>query len=569
MANQMIALQTRNPQLPDPSKMTSQYATMMNLAQQNETSRRQGLQAQQAMDIKAAEEARAIEMQGPALSEAGSKATSAMLKTAMEFNNFVRTALSVADTPDQIPELAARIARQPQFQDEMFQGSLQEAVASLPRDPSQFEAWKEKTALSTLAADKRYEQEFQKQTTGAEERIISMPKYGRGAATEVPGSRIQAAEGMQYIKDDQGNVRVVPKETAGSFGTPAPAVGTRPSMGAPGTGKETFKIMIGMESRGKQFDKSGAPLTSPKGAIGIAQIMPATAPEAAKLAGLPYDITRLKNDEAYNYALGEAYFEKQLRDFGGDARKAAAAYNAGPGAVRRAISKGGPDGWINHVPRETRDYVAAVTGGGNRQTATAGTGEPPIVVKGSNTKANQALTAKDAAVARYDETITVAKRLLTNPGLNSIIGNIQGNIPETVLSLYSQDAADALADYNTLLTTAGFQELQAMRDASPTGGALGQVAVEENRMLQKSAFASSRTQAEAKFKQAVKDYISRMERSRNRVVSAFDRQFGERVNSSPPAAPRAAAPSGARPAAATRTPVTPSGGWGKAKVVGN
>ena len=99
-----------------------------------------------------------------------------------------------------------------------------------------------------------------------------------------------------------------------------------------------------------------------------------------------------------------------------------------------------------------------------------------------------------------------------------------------------------------------------MRDASPTGGALGQVAVEENKMLQKSAFSSSRTQAEAKFRQAVKDYISRLERSRNRVVGAFDRQFGGRVNSSPPAAPRAAA---------TRTPVTPSGGWGKAKVVGN
>ena len=376
MANQMIALQTRNPQLPDPSKMTSQYATMMNLAQQNETSRRQGMQAQQAMDIKAAEEARAIEMQGPALAEAGSKATSAMLKTAMEFNNFVRTALSLADTPDQIPELAARIARQPQFQNEMFQGSLQEAVASMPRDPALFEAWKKKTGISTLEADKRYKVQLKTQTTGDEERIVAISDFG-GDAVEVPGSRIQAPQGMQYIRGADGATYTVPKQTGGSFGAPAPAVGTRPSMGAPGTGKDTFKIMIGMDSRGKQFAKSGAPLTSPKGAIGIAQIMPATAPEAAKLAGLPYDITRLKNDEAYNYALGEAYFEKQLRDFGGDERKAAAAYNAGPGAVRRAIAKGGPDGWINHVPRETQNYVAQIPGSGGAAPASGGSNAAP------------------------------------------------------------------------------------------------------------------------------------------------------------------------------------------------
>ena len=317
-------------------------------------------------------------------------------------------------------------------------------------------------------------------------------------------------------------------------------------MGAPGTGKETFKIMIGMESRGKQFDKSGAPLTSPKGAIGIAQIMPGTAPEAAKLAGLPYDITRLKNDEAYNLALGEAYFEKQLRDFDGDARKAAAAYNAGPGAVRRAIAKGGPDGWINHVPRETQNYVAQIPGGGGRQTAgtpTGKAGEPPIVIKGSAPA--KARSAAEAAKAKYDSTIDVAKRLLANPALDGILGNIQGNIPDTALSLLSQDAADALSDYNNLLTIAGFQELQTMRDNSPTGGALGQVSDSENKMLQQSAFASSRTQSEAKFRRSLLDYIARLEGSRDRVLRAYTDQFGEPIGGG----------TTAKPAVKTRTPV--------------
>jgi hypothetical protein len=419
MANQMIALQTRNPQLPDPSKMTSQYATMMNLAQQNETSRRQGLQAQQAMDIKAAEEARAIELQGPALSEAGSKATSAMLKTAMEFNNFVRTALSVADTPDQVAELAGRIARQPQFQNEMFQGSLSEAVASMPRDLSQFEAWKERTAISTLEADKRYAQEFQKQTTGAEERIIAMPKYGRGNAVEVPGSRIKAAEGMQYITGADGATYVVPKQTGGSFGTPAPAVGTPPSMGAPGQGGDTFSRMIRQESRGNQFNRSGKPLTSSAGAIGIAQVMPKTAPEAAKLAGLPFDDNRYRNDPEYNFALGKAYYEKQLADFGGDERKAAAAYNAGPGAVRAALKKGGPDGWVNHVPAETRNYLKVVFGTGGEAAPASGKSNatpsgPTKILPGKPAKGDispEKIKARDAAVQDlYDAVVDAQKK---------------------------------------------------------------------------------------------------------------------------------------------------------------
>jgi hypothetical protein len=534
MANQMIALQTRNPQLPDPSKMTAQYANMMNMAQQNETFKRQAAQAQQAMDFAAAKEGREKEMQPFAAGKAKYEAFSAQQKAVLEFMDLSYETIKRSRSPEDVINGAGRLKQN--FPDPVFADLIDQTVATLPADPSQFPAWKQQSEIDTLSNVQRLEQVFKTQTTGMEQREIAMPKYGGGAAVEVPGSRFQVAEGMQYIKDDQGNIRVVPKEAGGSFGTPAP------SMGAPGQGGNTFARMIKQESGGKQFDRSGRPLTSSAGAIGIAQVMPKTAPEAARLAGLPFDDKRYRTDPEYNLALGKAYYEKQLADFGGDEKLAAAAYNAGPGAVRRALQKGGPDGWINNVPAETRNYVKAVFGGAQTAgTPTGVAGEPPIVIKGSNTKANEALTAKDAAVARYDETIAVAKRLLTNPGLNSIIGNVQGNIPETALSLYSQDAADALADYNTLLTTAGFQELQAMRDASPTGGALGQVAVEENKMLQKSAFASSRAQSEAKFKQAVKDYISRMERSRSRVVGAFDRQFGGRV-----------AP------AAARTPTTPT-----------
>lgn len=543
MANQMIALGVRGPQIPDVSRVGQQFAQMANMMMQQRASERQAAQAQQAMEFAAAEEGRKKDLHPLAMSEASAKATAAEIKTGLDFNNFVRAAISNSATPDQVIGFADKIASLPQFQNPVYQDVLSRGVANMPQDPAQFEAWREETYMGTLEADKRYAREFQRQTTGRQERIISMPKYGRGGAVEVPGSRIEAAEGMQYIKDDEGNIRAVPKEVGGGFDTPPPGDG------------DTFSRMIGVESRGKQFDRSGRPLTSPAGAIGIAQVMPATAPEAARLAGLPFDDNRYRNDADYNLALGKAYYEKQLADFG-DERLAAAAYNAGPGAVRRALQKGGPDGWINHVPAETQNYVRSVFGG-SRGAAGAAAAGPTPVIRGSDTKANEAFTAMEAAAARYDETIAAAKRLLANPDLDMILGNIQGNIPETALSVVSQGAANALADYNTLLTTAGFQELQAMRDASPTGGALGQVAVEENRMLQKSAFSSSRAQSEAKFKQAVRDYISRLERSRSRVVGAYDRQFGERFM-----------PSGGAPKAAPKGK-TPTGGWGKATVIGD
>lgn len=84
---------------------------------------------------------------------------------------------------------------------------------------------------------------------------------------------------------------------------------------------------------------------SPKGAIGPMQLMPGTAKE------LGVD----PNDPYQNITGGVTYLRKQLDAFNGDEAKALAAYNAGPGAVRRA---GG-------VPKiaETQDYVSKIATG--------------------------------------------------------------------------------------------------------------------------------------------------------------------------------------------------------------
>jgi hypothetical protein len=225
MPNQMIALQARNPQLPDPARITAQYANMMNMARQQEAAQRQAQLSQQTMDINAAQEARAVRLAEPQFAKAQSEATAADLKTKLEFQAFVYTALKNADNPDQVVGFAERIAGIPQFQDPMFQGALSDAVASMPTDPVQFGEWRKTTAAKTLTGAQQLEQEYVKQTTGTEERLISVPKFGGGDATEVAGSRIQVAPGMTYVRGADGAIYPMPSKGAGSFGTPAPAVG--------------------------------------------------------------------------------------------------------------------------------------------------------------------------------------------------------------------------------------------------------------------------------------------------------------------------------------------------------
>ena len=550
MANQAIALQARAPQNDFMGRAIQQNAQMMNMMSQQRAAERQAAVAQQEMQLARVEEARRAELHGPAMDKARSEATAAGIKTALDFSNFVYTGLSNAADPAQAMQIAQRIGQQPQFQDGLFQGALADAMSTMPQDPAEFAVWKEDTLIKTVEAAKRAQRKLIEQTSGTEQRIVSVPEYGRGAATEVPGSRIAAPPGITYVKGPNGEVIPMPKTMpGGGFDKPAPS--------APGAGGDTFSRMIGVESRGQQFDRSGKPLTSRAGAIGIAQVMPGTAPEAARLAGLPFDENRYRNDRDYNLALGKAYYEKQLADFG-DERLAAAAYNAGPGAVRRALQKGGPDGWINHVPRETQKYVRDVFGAAPAGRGAAGGpdirfGEAvPGTGKGPKVAA-EALNAMEGVAAKYDKTIELAERLLNNPALDGIIGNIQGNIPETVLSLSSQDAANALSDYNALLAVAGFQELQAMREASPTGGALGQVSDSENRLLQQSAFASSRTQSEAKFRESLKTYLKLLRESKARVEKAYERTYGGRFA---PQSGSAAAPA----AGAKRKPLSEFGG---------
>ncbi|MDU1143609.1 transglycosylase SLT domain-containing protein [Aeromonas rivipollensis] len=103
---------------------------------------------------------------------------------------------------------------------------------------------------------------------------------------------------------------------------------------------------------------------SPVGARGLMQLMPATAKETAVKLGVPYRNEQQLFDPAMNIRLGSAYLKRLLDVYDGNRILAAAAYNAGPGRVKRwrDQSTNKPmDVWVESIPyRETRNYVQNV-----------------------------------------------------------------------------------------------------------------------------------------------------------------------------------------------------------------
>lgn len=114
----------------------------------------------------------------------------------------------------------------------------------------------------------------------------------------------------------------------------------------------------------RQESAFAADAKSPVGALGLMQLMPATAQEVAKKQGYSHKTADLL-DPSYNLLLGTTFLTGLLDRFDGNRILAAAAYNAGPGRVRQWLGESQRqrpfDVWIETIPfNETRQYVQNV-----------------------------------------------------------------------------------------------------------------------------------------------------------------------------------------------------------------
>jgi hypothetical protein len=160
-------------------------------------------------------------------------------------------------------------------------------------------------------------------------------------------------------------------EAAGSWVTPPPAAAT-PQRAAPAKARAAVAAALEwQESRGR------TDAVSPKGALGVRQLLPGTARDAARMAGLAAfngksdDQVReiLVKDPALNRRLSDRHIAFLSDRYDGHVGLMLAAYNAGHGRVDTWLRRFGDprrgrvslDDWVADIPfEETRKYVRAV-----------------------------------------------------------------------------------------------------------------------------------------------------------------------------------------------------------------
>ena len=120
--------------------------------------------------------------------------------------------------------------------------------------------------------------------------------------------------------------------------------------------------------------------------------------------------------------------------------------------------------------------------------------------------------------------------LRDSPGLSEITGIAAGRLPGV-----TDAGRKAEALYNKVVAKGGFQALQDLRDASKTGGALGNVSNQEGKQLTASFSAIDRRQNAADVKLAIEQAIGDVQGASTRMREAYDSTYAYKTPAAAPA----------------------------------
>lgn len=206
-------------------------------------------------------------------------------------------------------------------------------------------------------------------------------------------------------------------------------------------------VIMQAESNGQRYGADGKMLESPKGAKGEMQVMDATNRDPG------FGVTPAKDDSPAERArVGQEYIGAMVQRYG-SLEKAAAAYNAGPGNVDKALADaqkaGTPNDWMKFLPKpeETVPYVQKVV-----KNYKAGQGAAALPTKedfvklaitplGEAARPELVAATREAAEKRYadlvedrkqrgDQALQEAQRILisNNGDFNAIPAELQANL---------------------------------------------------------------------------------------------------------------------------------------------
>jgi soluble lytic murein transglycosylase-like protein len=238
------------------------------------------------------------------------------------------------------------------------------------------------THFAAEALDERYRLYFRGPVYDSTEQGLKLPMVEAEAAADSDGEagrRLQAHTRLQSFFDISPQYKSVRSHL-------------RKASDHTGVDYDLLKAVIAVESG---FD---AQAVSPKGAVGLMQLMPATAQRFGVAASRQRSLQQQLADPAVNVPAGARYLNYLMGLFPGRLDLALAAYNAGEGAVRRA-------GQAIPPFQETRNYVKAVLGiyeqlqgqGGRQRTGAA----LPVSADGATPRLRMTLPATgEAALPR-------------------------------------------------------------------------------------------------------------------------------------------------------------------------
>ena len=157
---------------------------------------------------------------------------------------------------------------------------------------------------------------------------------------------------------------------------------------------------------------------------------------------------------------------------------------------------------------------------GRMTPATAMESLPPKEIQKREAAFPQATSAVKGIEAKATGFIKDLEELRDHPGLSSITGIAAGRLPGI-----TAEGRAAQAIYDKIVAKGGFQALQEMRDASKTGGALGNVSNQEGTQLKASFAAVDRRQDANDVKKAINNAIIDIERTTARMREAYESTY--------------------------------------------
>jgi hypothetical protein len=164
----------------------------------------------------------------------------------------------------------------------------------------------------------------------------------------------------------------------------------------------------------------------------------------------------------------------------------------------------------------------------------------PKEIQARESKFPQANLAVKSFESKSDTVLKDIERLRNHPGLSSITGIVAGRAPGV-----TAQGREALELYEKIVSGLQFKELQDMRNASPTGGALGNVSNQEGQQLRQAAGALSRVQEKGSVQNELDRIADSIRGSKSRVREAFDLTYEYKPSATGGATPSAAPAGGA------------------------